>query len=74
MTLRVPDHVRWSDDGSGCLAIADERTGGYCRHYNHECLAIFVSVAGTGGLEAAVTQAARRLGISRKSARVSAGH
>jgi hypothetical protein len=25
--LAVPGYVRWADNGSGCLAITDERTG-----------------------------------------------
>jgi hypothetical protein len=60
--------VRWADNGFGCLAIADARTGGMCDSYNHASLAIFWSVAELGTLEAAEASEARRLGISPRRA------
>lgn len=42
--LAIPDYIRW-EDNNGLLAPRDERTGGYHLRFNHECLAIFNSVA-----------------------------
>jgi hypothetical protein len=66
--LEIPDYVLWADNGFGCLAVADERTGGMHDSYNHVCLAIFRSVAEHGNLEAAEVSEARRLGITPKRA------
>ncbi|MGH3278306.1 MAG: hypothetical protein ACRDNW_04120 [Trebonia sp.] len=68
MRLEVPGYVVWDDNGFGCLAIADERTGGMHDSYNHACLAILRSVAEHGNLEAAEISEARRLGITPKRA------
>jgi hypothetical protein len=64
MGLEIPAYVRWTDNGFGLLAVADERTGGIYDGYNHESLAIFRSVAGEGTLDAAMASEARRLGVS----------
>ena len=64
MRLEIPGYVGWADNGFGCLAIGDERTGGMYDRYNHQSLAIFRSVAGQGNLDAAVASEARRLGVS----------
>jgi hypothetical protein len=69
MRLQIPGYIRCSGNGSGGLAIADERTRGGHGAYNHECLAIFKSVAGGGGVSAAEMMGAQRLGISRSKAR-----
>ncbi|MFF5205782.1 hypothetical protein [Streptosporangium sp. NPDC000396] len=63
--LRIPDYVRWSDNGSGLLSLLDRRTGGRYDRYNGECLAIFMSVAATNGLEDAVISSARRRSVGR---------
>jgi hypothetical protein len=68
MHLEIPGYVRWADNGVGCLAIADARTGGMHDSYNHASLAIFWSVAELGTLEAAVASEARRLGIGPRRA------
>jgi hypothetical protein len=68
MRLEVPGYVVWADNGFGCLAIADERTGGMHDSYNHACLAILRSVAEHGNLKAAEVAEARRLGITPKRA------
>lgn len=68
MRLEVPGYVVWLDNGFGGLALADERTGGMHDSYNHQCLAIFKSVAETGNLQAAEISEARRLGITPKRA------
>ncbi|WP_431984149.1 hypothetical protein [Streptomyces qinglanensis] len=65
--LAVPPYVRWQETG-GRVAVHDERTGEAVL-FNHECLAIFRSVAAGEGLEGAVTPSARRLGISPSRAR-----
>lgn len=65
--LIVPAYVRWRET-NGCAAVGDERTGAAVL-FNHECLAIFRSVAADGGLEAAVIANARRLDISPSAAR-----
>lgn len=65
MQLEIPGYVRWADNGFGCLAVADARTGGTYDSYNHACLAIFRSVAEYGNLKAAEAQ---RLGITPKRA------
>jgi hypothetical protein len=62
--LEVPGYVRWTDNGFGLLAVADERTGGIYDGYNHQSLAIFRSVAENGTLDAAMASEARRLGVS----------
>lgn len=62
--LAVPGYVRWTDNGTGLLAVADERTGGVYDGYNHQSLAIFRSVADSGTLAAAMSSEARRLGVS----------
>jgi hypothetical protein len=66
--LEIPGYVRWADNGFGCLAVADERTGGIYDSYNHACLAVFQAVAEHGTLEAAEASEARRLGITPKRA------
>jgi hypothetical protein len=68
MRLEIPGYVRWADNGFGCLAVADERTGGMYDSYNHACLAVFRSVADHGNLKAAEATEARRLGITPKRA------
>lgn len=65
--LAVPEYVRLQEI-HGCAVVGDERTGAAVQ-FNHECLAIFRSVTADGGLEAAVTANARRLGISPAAAR-----
>lgn len=65
--LAVPAYGRWQETG-GRVAVGDERTG-EAVVFNHECLAIFRSVAAGGGLDGAVTANARRLGISPSRAR-----
>jgi hypothetical protein len=64
MRLEIPGYVGWADNGFGCLAIGDERTGGMYDSYNHQSLAIFRSVAEHGDLDAAVISEARRCGVS----------
>ncbi|MGK4909204.1 hypothetical protein [Streptomyces albus] len=65
--LAVPAYVRWQETG-GRVAVGDERTGETVM-FNHECMAIFRSVAADGGLDAAVTANAHRLSISPPRAR-----
>ncbi|WEH37256.1 hypothetical protein PZB75_30165 [Streptomyces sp. AM 4-1-1] len=65
--LAVPGYVRW-DQEYGRAVIGDTRTRATVL-FNHECLAIFQSVATTGGLDHAATTNARRLGISPGTAR-----
>jgi hypothetical protein len=64
MRLEIPRYVGWADNGFGCLAIGDERTGGMYDSYNQQSLAIFRSVAEHGDLDAAVISEARRCGVS----------
>ncbi|MGI5201353.1 hypothetical protein ACQEU6_07140 [Spirillospora sp. CA-108201] len=66
--MTVPDYVRWASTEFGLLALADTRTGRFYFGYNHESLAIYESVADTGGLDQAVRANARRLGITPKQA------
>lgn len=65
--LVIPPYVRWTDD-HGRLAIRDERTGGWCSRFNHECLAVVRAVATGAPLDEAVAANARRLGLSRRMA------
>jgi hypothetical protein len=65
--LGIPEYVRWVDDGAGCVALGDERTG-QAALFNHECLAIMDSVHSTRGLSQAVQRTARRLQIRRTQA------
>jgi hypothetical protein len=64
--LAVPPYARWQETG-GRVALGEERTGEAVL-FNHECLAIFRSVAASEGLEDAVTVNARQLGINPSSA------
>jgi len=65
--LAIPYYIRW-EDNNGLLALRDERTGGYHLRFNHECLAIFNSIAADGTLDGAIATEARRLGIARRPA------
>ncbi|NKY96681.1 hypothetical protein [Nocardiopsis alborubida] len=65
--LGIAEYVRWTDDGLGCLAVGDERTG-QAGHFNHECLAVMESVHFTSGLTQAVQRTRRRLDYSRSQA------
>ncbi|GAA1107960.1 hypothetical protein [Nocardiopsis metallicus] len=65
--LGIAECVRWTDDGLGCLAVGDERTG-QAGHFNHECLAVMESVHATIGLTEAVQRTRRSLDYSRSQA------
>ncbi|MGW6026568.1 hypothetical protein [Streptomyces sp. NPDC055099] len=66
--LAVPSYVEWFDN-QGLLAVQDMRTGRYCLAYNHQCLAVFRSVARDGTLEGAVEDESRRSDVHRAQMR-----
>lgn len=66
-------HAAHPDQPFGGLVLADKRTSGMRDSCDHQCLAIFTSVAETGDLEAAEVSEARRPGTRPGRAATSCG-